>query len=1607
MAQRVGSSSITYKWTYDVFLSFHGEDTRLGFIGYLREALRQRGIHAFIDDEGIRTGEEITPALFRAIQESRIAIIVFSENYANSTFCLKELEKILECFKEEGRVIYPVFYYVDPSELRCPRGSYAEALAKLEERFKDNKDQKVEKWRLALSQAANLKGCHLKPNITNEQEGITEIISEVSARINHDLLDVTSYPVGLVPRVKEVVTLLELRSIEETKMIGIWGPGGIGKSTIARALYNGIAVHFEGLCFLSNVRKMSQKRNGLPHLQETLLRKLVMEKDLKLGDFHEGIPIIKRRLGRKKILLILDDVDELVQLEALAGSCDWFGLGSRVIITTRNKQLLVSHTHVKCIYEVRKLNKEESLQLLSWHAFKKENVESDFIEVSNHAILYSCGFPLALEVIGSDLCGKGVDQWSVALDQFKAIPHGKVLKVVQLSYDALGEFEKKVFLDLACFFNGEKLGDVKCRLLYLHEIPPENAINVLMDKSLIKIEGDCVIMHDLMEDMGKEIVRRESQDEPGERSRLWFYRDILQVLQHDIGTNKVKAIVLDLPQGNEVHWSGEAFVKMKNLKMLVIKNACFPKGPIYLPNSLRWLEWEKYPFRFLPLDFCPIELVYLNLSYSYVDLLQLPFDKKFESLKYMNFKSCKSLQEIPDLSRAFNLIELCLDDCTSLTKIHDSVGSLSKLSKLSAMRCKNLKVLPLELSMESLEHLNLLGCSSLQYFPKILVKMTKMRKLDLDRTAIVELPSSISKLVGLEILNMEECHHLKQLPASIFMLPKLWFLCTSLCHGMSDLKICEDREEASIDSYRNGSSKMEYFYFSNCNLTNEFLALCLSCFPNLIQLDLSCGKFTTLPACIEECCNMTSLILDNCKQLQYIFGMPPNLKKFSAINCKSLTMISKGRVLDKVLFTKEGKLNYVFPEKEFPEDLMLNKVSSSPLSFSIGEKFSMILIWIMIINQPERPPINNTVDLDISVRIDGVSHKVLSEQWFSSFTVDHLYIFDLFSIINKAELELSKSFKWNGRNHVEIFVKNNIQDTEIHLGTNVGKQGMKLENNLQPVWGHDVFLSFQASDHDSYFFKNKLYGALCQNNIKAFNAKFRREEGILPTVVKAIEESRISIIVFSKSYAHCKWCLDALAMIIDCMKTKGKLVFSIFYDVYPLEVRHQSGSFAVAMAEHAEYFKNDMEKVQRWEFALSKATCMRRWSLGKWSEDEDIPRIVEEVSRRLLAEHLTKSVESIGSTMGDQGPRHDVLILSFKEACRDSYIFSRRLDNALCMNDINAFNYVGSSGWNADLCPTMAKAIEESRISIIVFSESYAHCTWCLDVLAMIIDCMKKKGKLVFPIFCGIDPSDVRYQLGSFGIAMAEHSKNDTEKAERWKSALREAACMSGWSIEKWIQNFSEVIPHIVEAVSWRLRLEHLTKPIEPIGNTLGHGEQPQDREELKDDTYRNLYSIKPSELIERIMSHHEGPRHDVLILSFGDTCSDIFADDVYNALYENNINAFKVVVSIKWNEDSDPTSLRAIEESRILIIVFSNEFFTYSPSRDDTLVMILDCMKTKSKLVLPIFYDVDLSDARLETSRWKSEMEKRRGKFLGYTNEEKLKLKSACLKQLAGLVGD
>ena len=153
------STSSTNRWKYDVFLSFRGEDTRYKFTDHLYTALVKKGIVTFRDDEKLERGKSISSELLQAIEESRFAIVILSENYAASSWCLDELAKIIECEKELGMTVFPIFHYVDPSDVRKQLGLFKEAFVKHEERFET---KKVKAWRDALSHVGNLAGCHLK-----------------------------------------------------------------------------------------------------------------------------------------------------------------------------------------------------------------------------------------------------------------------------------------------------------------------------------------------------------------------------------------------------------------------------------------------------------------------------------------------------------------------------------------------------------------------------------------------------------------------------------------------------------------------------------------------------------------------------------------------------------------------------------------------------------------------------------------------------------------------------------------------------------------------------------------------------------------------------------------------------------------------------------------------------------------------------------------------------------------------------------------------------------------------------------------------------------------------------------------------------------------------------------------------------------------------------------------------------------------------------------------------------------------------------------------------------------------------------------------------------
>jgi hypothetical protein len=357
---------------------------------------------------------------------------------------------------------------------------------------------------------------------------IDEIVEKVLCTINPVRMDVAIYPVGIDSRVEEIKDLLDLETSDIVSIVGIYGMGGIGKTTLAKAVYIQICDGFEGSSCLLNVKETSAQPNGLVSLQKKLLHD-ILKTNLKIDNVGGGSDLIKKRLQRKRVLVILDDVDHVKQLHALAENFEWFGPGSRIIATTRDVQIL-TQLRVHKQYKVENLNYRESLRLFSYHAFNMADPVDDYQQISICAVKHARGLPLALKVLGSFLYGKSVSQCKFDLEKLQTNPHEDIQKLLRLSCESLDDDTKEIFLDIACFFIGMKK-EYAIKILQGCGFFPNSGISILTQRSLLTIDIEMKLsMHDLIRDMAREIVRKKSRSHLGKRSRLWFHEDVVNVL---------------------------------------------------------------------------------------------------------------------------------------------------------------------------------------------------------------------------------------------------------------------------------------------------------------------------------------------------------------------------------------------------------------------------------------------------------------------------------------------------------------------------------------------------------------------------------------------------------------------------------------------------------------------------------------------------------------------------------------------------------------------------------------------------------------------------------------------------------------------------------------------------------------------------------------------------------------------------------------------------------------------------------------------------------------------------------------------------------------------
>ncbi|KAJ4723394.1 Disease resistance protein (TIR-NBS-LRR class) family [Melia azedarach] len=795
----------------------------------------------------------------------------------------------------------------------------------------------VKNWKAALIEASDLSGWDSM--VTRpEAKLIDEIVKDILKNLNY-ISPSSDFEglVGLNSRIERIKSLLCIKS-PDFRIVGIWGMGGIGKTTIAGAIFEKLSHKFEGKCFMANVRQESE-RGGLIHLREQVLSQL-LEENLKIET--PNIPqYIKERLQEMKVCIVLDDVNKFSQLEYLAGGLNRFGSGSRIIITTRDKQVL-DKFGVDYIYEVEGLNHEEALELFCNYAFRKNHCPQDLMMLSKMVVNYAEGNPLALKVLGSSLYRKSKQDWDNALNNLKQISNPDIYDVLKISYSELNWEEKNIFLDIACFFKGEDRNHVTTILSDSYLV--HYGLNVLIDKSLITVSGNKLQMHDLLQEMGQEIVRQESYKEPGKRSRLWHYEDVYHVLKKNKGTDSIEGMFLDMSKIRDINLSSKAFVNMSNLRLLkfyvpgfsdisnMVSKVHLPQGLEYLTDELRYLHWHGYPLKTLPSNFSPENLIVLGLPYSEVEKLWIG-EKEALKLKLIDLHHSRNFLRIPGPLETPNLERINLSSCTNLHCIPSSIQNFSELSILDLQGCESFRCFPNDSHFGSSIILDFSNCVNLTEFPHI---SGNIKELHLCGTAIEEVPSSIECLTKLIALNMGHCTKLKSLSTSICKLRSLQWINLDDCWGLESFPEISEKMECleyislastTINVLPSSSDHLEgqrILGLSNGsmldnlsknlgNVRHRGLALPplpglssltrlnlsyrkiinippdIGCLSKLRSLDLRGNNFESLPTSVKQLSRLKYLMLSNCHKLQSLPVLPVlSLNYLEVMNCKQL-----------------------------------------------------------------------------------------------------------------------------------------------------------------------------------------------------------------------------------------------------------------------------------------------------------------------------------------------------------------------------------------------------------------------------------------------------------------------------------------------------------------------------------------------------------------------------------------------------------------------------------------------------------------------------------------------------------------------------------------------
>ncbi|CAI9269390.1 unnamed protein product [Lactuca saligna] len=569
-------------------------------------------------------------------------------------------------------------------------------------------------------------------------------MNDIHRRLHVPLRIAQPLLIGMEYHIHFVTSWLKDGSSHTADILTTLGMGGIGKTSLAKHVYGLYSHEFHISSFIEDItRKCDGKFNGLLDLQEQLCNDISKTSSIRFHDVGIYTTKIENALARKRVFLVLDDITTIDQLDALLGS-KGFHPGSKIIITTRDRWLTEScalfKTNNKPKHErhlLLGLDEIQSLQLLSFHAFMCNYPKEGYEEVSYKLVKYCQGNPLALVVLGKSLCNRDVAYWEGCIEGLNKETSSHINNVLRMSFDSLpSNNDKELFKHIACFFVGIDR-DVSETILKACDIITRSGITNLIDRYLLSIGSNNELkMHQLVQEMGRLEVHQESLDKPWKRSRIWCHKESFRVLKQKKGKGNVLGLSLDMrmleKEKSEASFElkTDALSNMDSLMLLQINYVHMEGSYENFPGELRGLRMHGFRLKSIPLDLPMMNLVALDMSYSYIesfvgcysniqrlekrqkfDALYLKDKKLFRSLKILNLSFCKQLRSLGDFDQLPALERLIVRNCVGLVEVGESIEQCIELVFIDMSYCKKLEKLPRNIGMlKNVKTLLLDGC---------------------------------------------------------------------------------------------------------------------------------------------------------------------------------------------------------------------------------------------------------------------------------------------------------------------------------------------------------------------------------------------------------------------------------------------------------------------------------------------------------------------------------------------------------------------------------------------------------------------------------------------------------------------------------------------------------------------------------------------------------------------------------------------------------------------------------------------------------------------------------------------------------------------------------